>query len=392
LDIIKLKYFAMKTTVKLLILLSMILWITPISSQEIHRDVFRLPGTVTGYQVLKCDFHLHTIFSDGAVWPVYRVEEAYAEGLDVISITDHIESRPRIKEMGVKEGDISMNMAYNLAKEAAKKSGIILIPGAEITKEVPPGHFNVLFIQDADLFRKHFNASNPRDGSFIRGALAEARKQGAFIIWNHPWYQTPDNTSTWFPVIDSLYNEGYIDGIEVVNATRYDPVIFGWAQDKKLANLANTDAHSPVAYNRKMPRTMTIVFAKERTPESIKEALKERRSVSYCNDSLYGDKTLLEALFHASIDIKTSFYGKECYLSVFNNTSLPFEIKFADTGRIKVRSYSGGMTVPAKGETAVRIVNDGNFSTGEEVTINIKVMNLETAPGIPLHTTLVVNK
>jgi hypothetical protein len=191
-----------------------------------------------------------------------------------------------------------------------------------------------LFIKDADPFGKQFDPANPAGRSFIRGSLAEARKQDAFIVWNHPWYRTHNNTSIWFPLIDLLYNEGYIDGVEVVNSRRYDPEIFRWVQEKNLANLANSDTHNPTTLNRKLPRTMTLVFAKERTPESIKETLKEERTISYCNDSLYGDKTLMEALFHKSIEIKTYFSGKNGYISFSNNTSLPFEIKFTDTGGI----------------------------------------------------------
>jgi len=35
---------------------------------------------VPGYVTLKCDFHIHTVFSDGLVWPSVRVEEAWREG------------------------------------------------------------------------------------------------------------------------------------------------------------------------------------------------------------------------------------------------------------------------------------------------------------------------
>ena len=45
-------------------------------------------------KTLKCDFHIHTVFSDGKVWPDIRVAEAWQEGLDAIAITDHIEYRP----------------------------------------------------------------------------------------------------------------------------------------------------------------------------------------------------------------------------------------------------------------------------------------------------------
>lgn len=49
---------------------------------------------IDDYQLLKCDFHIHTIFSDGIVWPSLRVQEAWEEGLDAIAITDHIEGQP----------------------------------------------------------------------------------------------------------------------------------------------------------------------------------------------------------------------------------------------------------------------------------------------------------
>ena len=42
---------------------------------------------IEGYKTLKCDFHMHTIFSDGNVWPTTRVKEAVWEGMDAIAIT-----------------------------------------------------------------------------------------------------------------------------------------------------------------------------------------------------------------------------------------------------------------------------------------------------------------
>ena len=50
---------------------------------------------VEGYKTLKGDFHIHTVFSDATVWPTTRVQEAIWEGLDVIAITDHVDTRPQ---------------------------------------------------------------------------------------------------------------------------------------------------------------------------------------------------------------------------------------------------------------------------------------------------------
>src|SRR5512138_3874216 len=103
--------------------------------QEIH-----LPD-ILGYKTLKCDFHMHTVFSDGLVWPTVRVDEAWREGLDAISITDHIEYQPH-------KGDIpkNLNRSYDIALPRAKERGILLVKGTEITRDTPPGHFNALFI------------------------------------------------------------------------------------------------------------------------------------------------------------------------------------------------------------------------------------------------------
>ncbi|MFH1268845.1 MAG: PHP domain-containing protein, partial [Planctomycetota bacterium] len=56
---------------------------------DVRREI-QFPD-VGGYQTLVCDFHMHTVFSDGQVWPPVRVKEAWSQGLDAIALTDHIE-------------------------------------------------------------------------------------------------------------------------------------------------------------------------------------------------------------------------------------------------------------------------------------------------------------
>ncbi len=358
-------------------------------SQEIRRQELRLPETILGYQVLKCDFHTHTVFSDGTVWPTVRIDEAVAEGLDAIAITDHAEVESRMSKIGI--DNLSKNHAFQLAKDVADQSGIILIPGVEITKEVPPGHFNAIFIKDADPFTLTANPANKRDGAYIREALQEAQNQGAFIFWNHPWYQVKNNESIWFPIIDSLYNEGYFQGVEVINATKYDPVILGWAQSKNLTILSNTDIHRPMSLWEGEYRTMTIVFAEKRSAKAIHEALLDRRSIAYCQNHLYGDKKFLEPIFHASIDIEISFDKKKSgYLILRNRSSIPFSIKFDEQSDLLFKTYSGGVTIPRQGDTAVRfeLLNE---KAQQPIKIPVFVNNLEVAPNSALQTQLTLD-
>ncbi|MGD8499689.1 MAG: hypothetical protein PVJ86_03535, partial [Phycisphaerales bacterium] len=65
------------------------LLLAPFAAGDVRHEI-NFPD-ILNYKTLKCDLHMHTVFSDGSVWPTVRVDEAWREGLDAISITDHIE-------------------------------------------------------------------------------------------------------------------------------------------------------------------------------------------------------------------------------------------------------------------------------------------------------------
>ncbi len=146
-----------------------------------------LPGFVT----LKCDFHMHTVFSDGHVWPTFRVNEAVRDGLDAISLTEHIdyEGFPEVV-------DRDYNKSYEIAKEAADKKGLIVIRGAEISPRVPPYHNNALFLTDANIIpseymkdgKKKFVMKDSITHDELMGPFLEVQRQGAFVSYNHPGY------------------------------------------------------------------------------------------------------------------------------------------------------------------------------------------------------------
>lgn len=96
-------------------------------SQNKTRKILNIPD-IPGYKTLKCDLHMHTVFSDGNVWPSFRVEEAWAEGLDVIAITDHLGHN-----IHNNVDDDNFNRSYEIAKPVADKLGMVLIRGSEIT-------------------------------------------------------------------------------------------------------------------------------------------------------------------------------------------------------------------------------------------------------------------
>lgn len=98
------------------------LLLAPFTTAEAKHKI-NIPD-VLGYKTLKCDFHIHTVFSDGQVWPTVRVDEAEREGLDAISITDHIEYQPHEQDIPTNHG-----RSYEIALRLAKEKNILLIRG-----------------------------------------------------------------------------------------------------------------------------------------------------------------------------------------------------------------------------------------------------------------------
>ncbi len=271
---------------------------------------------IPGYKTLKCDFHIHTVFSDGVVWPTMRVDEAWEDGLDAIAITDHIEGHPK-KLPG------QNHQSYEIALPVAKAKNIILIKGGEISRGMPPGHLNALFVTDV-------NALNVPD---YMDALKEAVRQGGFIQWNHPgWRKQQPEVTRWMKEHEEIWQKGWMHGIEVFNEMEWYPEAIQWAQDKKLAMIGNSDIHDAFnkRYNREvMPvRPVTLVFAKERTEASIKEAMFARRTASLFLNKLVGPKEYIDPLVKQSILVSEPFLYQDGYIyfEVKNGSDIEFTL------------------------------------------------------------------
>jgi len=330
------------------------------------RKIINIPD-IEGYTTLKCDFHLHTVFSDGTVWPTVRVEEAWNEGLDAISITDHIEYRPHSKDVVADH-----NRSYEIAEPLAEKSEIILIRGAEITRSMPPGHLNALFIRNANLLER----------DKVTDALEEAREQGAFIFWNHPcWDAQQPDTVLWWDEHSELLDNDLIHGIEIYNS-EFCREAFNWAIEKKLTVFGNSDVHGPMITSQ-MHRPLTLVFAKSRTKGGIKEALFNRRTVAYFDNVLWGEARFLEALFFASLDYKKSPLrlknGESKLLSLKNTSDLKYILELVQPG-IGFDAPEK-ITLKAGHETSFELSgNSDQVANMRNLTVHYQVKNLMVGP------------
>jgi len=319
---------------------------------------------------------MHTVFSDGSVWPSIRSEEAWRQGLDAIAITDHIEYLPHKEDIPP-----NFNRASEIAIERGNELDILVIKGSEITRDMPPGHINAIFINDAE----KLNTETWQE------AINAAAQQKAFIFWNHPGWrgQQDDGIAKWYDEHTEILESGNLHGMEVVNEKEYYPEVFQWCLDKNLTMLSNSDVHDPIlmdlSHGEKRP--LTLVFSEIRSIEAIKEALFARRTAVYWNNFLFGKKKFLEPLFYNSIFIGHPAVVLEedqaKYLQITNTSDIDFKLqKIGDIEGIETQSgvilYSGKTVLYAIERT------DNIFKGDKKISIPFQVENLKTTPKDPL--------
>jgi hypothetical protein len=344
-----------------------------------------LPGLVT----LKCDFHIHTVFSDGSVWPTVRVEEAWRDGLDAIAMTDHIEYQPH----GV---DVSTNYgrSFTLAATAARPLGLLVIRAGEITRGEPPGHLNALFLTNIAALRTNDTVLRTND---FREAVKAAIEQGAFVFWNHPGWKQTNHQAVWYAEQGELYDRGWLRGIEIVNGPDYEAGPHQWCLDKKLTMLANSDVHGPIGWDYNLAagehRPLTLVLAKSKTEAAIKEALFARQTVVYSAGQLIGDEAFLRPLFLQSLEVKSGparLKAKtKTLIQLFNRSPVAFRLEPA--GKVPEVSLPKTVVLQPGRTSILELTGTTNRLSGSRVlSLPFRVTNLKTGPETSLQVQLPV--
>ena len=310
------------------------------SPRTLNRKEFHAPS-VDGYTAYKADLHNHTIFSDGHLTMQSRVREAWADGLDVIAVTEHLEFRPHEKDLvkylkgytgkdakakaydfvsktcpAKEDIGVDFNVPVEIARKSAKNYDMTIIPGIEVTRKPDEYcHFNALFTTDN-------NAIYDPDPL---QSLRNAKAQGALVLHNHPGWLRKDLSMTKFE--KEAYKAGVIDGIEIMNGAEFYPKALTRAWKYNFFVSSNTDIHHPSAeryqrYGKR--RNMTLIFAKDKSLESLREAIDARRTLAYSYGTLAGEESLLRKFFEASVSVREISVDKKGrrQIIVTNNSSV----------------------------------------------------------------------
>ena len=360
------------------------------------------------YLTISTDLHTHSVFSDGHVWPNIRVAEARKDNIDVLAITEHLEYQPHIMHIPHE----NRNAAYIEAKRSASGTDLIVINGSEITREMPPGHINAIFVKDANKLYKFDQKLLPEAKELIQEraqgaelpeeqmqlienyalgnlyppleALKEAKNQGAFVFWNHPMWgsQASDGIARLDEMHKEFITKDLLHGIEIVNTGTYSEEAFNIALENNLALIGTSDVHDLIewdydAHNNEH-RPVTLVFAKERNEASIKEAIFDRRTVVVFKDRLIGKSEHLLPLLESIISISSNGYRKGTQIlkiEILNNSSANMvlenlsEFNFADSDDL--------ISIPKNEKVTLQVKT---LEVLDNLDLKFRILNALTAP------------
>ncbi len=343
-------------------------------NKEVRKEII-LPQ-VRGLNIYKADLHTHTIFSDAHVTPEYRVQEAWRDGLDAIAITEHTEYRgyeqtmidfldgylpdgtkavnTNLLDKGPEKGGIQvdLNLPTRLAEKAAERYGITVVPGMEISRTPETiGHYNAIFTTD----------NNTIYHPDCYEAFRRAKAQGALVVHNHPGWRRPSMEIG--PFEQKAYDEGLIDGIETFNSADLYPQAIERAKKYGFFMVGATDAHISIARDYLMHtpiRNMTLIFSKDKSLASLREALLDGRAIAYGWGTLSGEESLLKDLFKASMQTRverTDANGTRT-VAITNMTSIGYTLRMEGDNPFMLEPFTTATVQVAAGEKlAVSVEN-----------------------------------
>lgn len=352
--------------------LIIIMFLSTLLSQEDGESRMISFPDIKGFKTIVCDLHTHTVFSDGSVWPNIRIQEALKDGLDAIAITEHIEYQSHKEDIP----HLDRNRSYELSKKYAEKSELMVIAGTEITKSMPPGHSNAIFVKDVNKIM-HDN--------YMDAHLA-ARKQGAFIFWNHPHWigQRKDGSVKLYEEVKDLIDKNLLHGIEVTNERTYSDQAIQVALDHNLTMLGTSDVHGFVDWDYNIPhgghRPVTLVFSKRKNLKDLKRSLFQGRTAVWYNNLLIGKSEWIKPLLEASIKIDSAGYYSSYELGVVkikNVSDARFILK--NVSEYDFYQNSDLIEIDPHSTKQIAIVSGKNLSNFD---LEFEVLNAVIAPSI----------
>ena len=342
------------------------------SNSQNRKVFFKSPDEIF---LISSDLHIHSVFSDGQVWPSIRVEEARRDSLDLISLTEHIEYLSYRKDLVIKD----RNRSFQISKALLRRDeNLMIVNGSEITKPMPPGHMNAIFLKDANALNK-YNMSNKEDGL---KAIQEANDQEAFVFWNHPnWISNRDDGIARLDNFHKiLLKKKLFHGIEVVNEHTYSEEALEIALKHNLTIMGTSDVHGLIDWDypkeKNAHRPITFILSDNRTIKSIRDALFSQKTFVWFKNIVIGKEENLLPVVDKNITFISRGYNKKILqIRIKNHSVVSFKLRYL--GNYTFHKNSSIFEIPAKGHIDIEVKTKEILDL---IDLNFEVLNAIIAP------------
>jgi hypothetical protein len=147
-----------------------------------------------------------------------------------------------------------------------------------------------------------------------------------------------------------------------------------------LTVLANSDSHGTISeeYKNQKNRPMTLVFAKTRTLDALKEAMFAGRTLAYSDNIIGGKEDIARQFFYQCISIGKPYNenAKNIFFEISNKSDITFYLTDGAAGTpasITLPANSIARVVVSKTNTAPLVYNVKNIITGENEVLKVEI-------------------
>ena len=184
-------------------------------------------------------------------------------------------------------------------------------------------------------------------------------------------------------------------GMEIINGSSYYPLAYQWCLEKGITIFGNSDVHNPTGLDYfsggEESRSLTLVFAREKNNESVREALLAGRTAVWRGNELYGQPAFLKSIFDQSVRVisqPVNLKGKRfSYIQVINESDILLTLKMGEG--LKGFGYAPEMILYPGRISFMRLQNLSEGKEGKsEISIPYSVTNFFTGPDEHLSVTL----
>ena len=244
----------------------------------------------------KGDFHMHSQQSDGYESPAGVCAQARKHGLDFWALTDHRKYLPSAVAKDAFKGIALGAKIYNGEEVHFHEQGhIIAFGGSEGIGEkyASPDYAHQYEAELAETyerlksdFSKLPDTMAPEEYVRWTHAVEKVKETGAMAVFVHPfWVQGTNSYHVGYKSAKFLMREGGFHAFELLNGEYSDTnslQIAFWQEERGggryMPIVSGTDAHSLVEDDF-FGKFFTVIFAQDMQLESIKQAVKDERSI-----------------------------------------------------------------------------------------------------------------